>query len=250
MREIFFLSDFGLVDVYVALVKQAMRRIASDLQIHDLTHAVAPHDLRAAAYQLYQAVPYLPDGAVVLAVVDPGVGSERRAVVVRGEHLWYVVPDNGLLTLAAIRDTWQNSYLLEAAGMPLISNTFHGRDLFGPAAARLAMGERGFLGEVVQLSSLVHLPLSISEGPQGEILTFDRFGNAITTLRIQESPVDVWTAGRRFTGVSYYAEGAKDEPLALMGSSGLLELALYQGNAQEALGLKVGMLVRQLKMPS
>lgn len=148
MRPVYFLSDFGLEDPYVAVVKAVLAERAPGPAVVDLAHALPPQDLRRAAYALFEALPYLPEGAVVLAVVDPGVGTARRAVAALGRWT-YVGPDNGLFTLAWLLDPPRRAFLLEPprprpkAALPGWAPgeaTFHGRDVFAPAAAHLALG--------------------------------------------------------------------------------------------------------------
>lgn len=175
----------------MAVVKAVLAERAPGPAVVDLAHALPPQDLRRAAYALFEALPYLPEGAVVLAVVDPGVGTARRAVAALGRWT-YVGPDNGLFTLAWLLDPPRRAFLLEPprprpkAALPGWAPgeaTFHGRDVFAPAAAHLALGlpPEG-LGPEVPVETLARLPLALTEGPEGEVLTFDRFGNAITTL--------------------------------------------------------------------
>ncbi|MCS7057917.1 MAG: SAM-dependent chlorinase/fluorinase [Meiothermus sp.] len=246
MREVYFLSDFGLADPYAAVVKAVMRQVAPGLAVHDLAHNLPPGDLRRASYILYESVPYLPRGAVVLAVVDPGVGSSRRAVLVLGERLFYVAPDNGLLTLAYLQDPPKKAYLLEdpAYHLPRKSSTFHGRDVFGPVAAHLAAGvEPQRFGPELPVRELLRLPIHLSFGRQGEVLTFDRFGNAITTLLTTPAQIRgkaVCIRYHRIPVATHYAEVPVGAALAYIGSAGLLELAVHLGNAREQLGLREG----------
>ncbi|KGQ22261.1 SAM hydrolase/SAM-dependent halogenase family protein [Thermus filiformis] len=236
MRRVYFLSDFGLEDPYVGVVKAVLKRKAPGVEVVDLAHDLPPQDLRRAAYALYEALPYLEPQAVVLAVVDPGVGSGRRAVAVLGERA-YVGPDNGLFTLAWLLDPPRAAFLLDR---PAASATFHGRDLFAPAAAHLALRlPPEALGPGLDPRGLVRLPLALSER-EGEVLTFDRFGNAITTLTQAPPGGWVWVGGRRIPIRRTYAEVPPGEALAYLGSAGLLEIALNQGSAREALGLREG----------
>ncbi|WP_234554085.1 SAM hydrolase/SAM-dependent halogenase family protein [Thermus caliditerrae] len=258
MRPVFFLSDFGLEDPYVGVVKAVLRQRAPGVKVVDLAHALPPQDLRRAAYALFEALAYLPEGAVVLAVVDPGVGTRRRAIAAIGRRL-YVGPDNGLFTLAWLLDPPQRAFLLEKVRPPAPQgvqtlggwapggHTFHGRDLFAPAAAHLALGlPAGELGPEVPVGSLLRLPLRLSPGPEGEVLTFDRFGNAITTLL--QAPLGAWVevGGRRVPVRRTFGEVGEGEAVAYLGSAGLLEVAVNRGSAKEALGLKEGTPVRLL----
>jgi len=258
MRPIFFLSDFGLEDPYAGVVRAVLEERAPGARVADLAHALPPGDLRRAAYALFEAVPYLPEGAVVLAVVDPGVGTGRRAIAALGRR-WYVGPDNGLFSLAWLLDPPKRAFLLEGVAPPRPkgveplpgwhpgAHTFHGRDRFAPAAAHLALGlPPEALGPEVSPKGLLRLPLALSPGPWGEVLTFDRFGNAITTLLA--APLGGWVevAGRRVRVLRTFGEAAEGEALAYLGSAGLLEVAVNRGNAREALGLREGMPVRLL----
>lgn len=259
MRPVYFLSDFGLEDPYVGVVKAVLGQRAPGVKVVDLAHALPPQDLRRAAFALFEALPYLPEGAVVLAVVDPGVGTARRAVAALGRRA-YVGPDNGLFTLAWHLDPPKRAFLLEGVSPPAPQglnplpgwapgrHTFHGRDRFAPAAAHLALGlPLEALGPELSPQNLLYLPLALTPGPEGEILTFDRFGNAITTLL--QAPLGGWVevAGRRIPIRRTFGEVPEGEAVAYLGSAGLLEVALNRGNAREALGLKEGMPVRLLR---
>ncbi|APD09266.1 MULTISPECIES: SAM hydrolase/SAM-dependent halogenase family protein [Thermus] len=256
MRPVFFLSDFGLQDPYVGVVKAVLAQKAPGIGVVDLAHDLPPQDLRRAAYALFEAVPYLPEGSVILAVVDPGVGTARRAVAALGRRA-YVGPDNGLFTLAWLLDPPRRAYALDRVKPPRPQSldplpgwrpgafTFHGRDRFAPAAAHLALGlPPEALGEEVPVESLLRLPLALTPGPEGEILTFDRFGNAITTLL--QAPLGGWVevAGRRVPIRRTFGEVEVGEGVAYLGSAGLLEIALNRGSAREAWGLEEGMPVR------
>jgi S-adenosylmethionine hydrolase len=258
MRPVYFLSDFGLEDPYAGIVQAVLEARAPGVRVVHLAHGLPPGDLRRAAYALFEALPYLPPGTVLLAVVDPGVGTGRRAVAAWGKRL-YVGPDNGLFTLAWLLDPPQRAFLLKTLSPPRPEgvnplpgwqpggHTFHGRDLFAPAAAHLALGlpPEG-LGPEVPVEDLVRLPLKLSPGPTGEVLTFDRFGNAITTLL--SAPLGGWVevAGKRLRVLRTFGEARKGEALAYLGSAGLLEIAVNRGSAREALGLREGMPVRLL----
>src|SRR3954451_17554392 len=139
-RPIFFLSDFGLADTYVGIVKAVILGIAPEARIVDLTHDVPPQDVRAGAFAMLTAAPYLPEDAVVLAVVDPGVGTARRPIAVQAGRRTLVGPDNGLLSWVV--DAASEAVVLDRPRfwLPTVSATFHGRDLFGPVAAHLARG--------------------------------------------------------------------------------------------------------------
>ncbi len=243
---IFFLSDFGVRDHYVGVVEAVIAKIAPAARVVHLTHGVPPQDLRNGSWQLWAASPHLPDGSIVLAVVDPGVGSERRAVVVETERLTYVAPDNGLLEAALAEQTVKRAHALTDPAYRLrdVSATFHGRDVFGPAAAHLASGvDPAAFGDAVD--ALAPLGLLPRDAAYGEVWTFDHFGNALTTLRApQEAPTAITVSGRRVPWVETYASVGPGEALALRGSSGLVELSVRDGSAREALSLTEGAEVR------
>ncbi|HGY08581.1 MAG TPA: hypothetical protein ENK37_00785 [Oceanithermus profundus] len=240
---VYFLSDFGTADVYAGVVRAVLLRRAPGATLVDLAHDLPAGDIPHAAVQLYAAVPHLEPGGVVLAVVDPGVGGVRRALAVRGERLWYVLPDNGLLTLASELDPPQAAWALEPARYTdgPVSATFHGRDVFAPAAAHLAQGmPPEALGEPVDPEGLVRLSLWTAEGDEGEVVTFDRFGNAITNLRPRERPEEAHVVGRRLPFRDTFADVAEGEAVAYIGSSGLVELAIRGGSLREAFRLLEG----------
>lgn len=244
---IFFLSDFGLTDTYVGVVEAVVASIAPDERVVHLTHGIPPQDLRNASCQLWQAAPHLPDGSVVLAVVDPGVGSARRALVVEGTRLRYVGPDNGLLEAALSLDPPRRVFSIDEPAYRRVdvSPTFHGRDVFGPAAAHLARGVSAqAFGRAIDPASLARLGALPHEGDDGEVWTFDHFGNAITTLMARATtPSLITVEGRALPFATHYAAVRSGEPLGLIGSSGLIEIAVRDGSAKTSLGLGVGAVV-------
>lgn len=237
-RAIYFVSDFGTSDVYAGIVEAVIATIAPDVRVVHLAHGVPPQDVRNASWQLFAATPYLPRGSIVLAVVDPGVGSARRALVVETERLTFVAPDNGLLEAALTIDPPRRAFALENPQLRRaeVSSTFHGRDVFGPAAAHLARGvDPSAFGPAVH--DPVRLGLAPTHDRRGAIWTFDRFGNAITTL-FSTPASKVRVGARELPYTTCYAEVAPGEALALSGSSGLVEISVRDGSAREVLGLK------------
>jgi len=247
MRPIVLCTDFGLEDHYVGVLHAVLERDAPGASRIDLSHLVPPGDVWEASYLLRCAWSHLPPEAVVLAVVDPGVGGGRRALAAAvGERL-LVAPDNGLAAAmgpvgAAVALDWQRM------GLPEPSRTFHGRDLFSPAAARLARGERlEELGEPVSPASLVSCPLPAPErtagGWRAVVLHVDRFGSLVTNLAARDlAPEARITAGSHHgvRVVGTFSDGGPGEVVALEGSSGLLELAVNGGSAQAATSLGRG----------
>ncbi len=251
-------TDFGLRDGYVAAMKGAMLSVEPGLTLVDVTHEVPPQDVMAAGFVLRQAAPHFPAGTVHLAVVDPGVGTDRRAVAARfalagREHL-FVGPDNGVLPLLLDDDATAEAVALdrpEAWPSAAPSTTFHGRDIFGPVAAALAAGRP--LSEVgTPLAKLtpLHWPLprTDAQGVDGMVIHIDRYGNCVTN--ITREALDAHADGRRFKcyvgstvfqrHAETYGHTAQGEPLTLFGSSGQLEIAVNGGDAATLLSVERG----------
>jgi S-adenosylmethionine hydrolase len=246
-------TDFGLRDPFVASMKAVILSIEKRARLVDLSHEMPPHRVLPAAWFLREACPWFPAGTIHVAVVDPGVGGPRRPLVAKAGGQLYVGPDNGIFSLvfqkAPLEGAWQISdpkYLL-----PKISRTFHGRDLFAPAAAHLARGlpPSVFGPEILDPTTLeIPGPTVCPDRLAGEVVWVDRFGNCATNL--EEAQVSRWAAGEPFTihaasrkirGVSEsYASVPAGRLLAIFNSSGLLEIACNQASAHEALGLKEG----------
>ena len=256
-------TDFGISDAYVGIMKGVILSINPNAQVVDLMHAVPPQDIHEAAFSIHSAYKYFPKGTVHTIVVDPGVGSSRRAIVCQTDNAFFVCPDNGVLSylLQDIDDEVEHLKSVVAIQnrgyyLPEVSNTFHGRDIFAPIAAHLSVGvPLTNIGPPVE--DIVRLPmplLQIADGTlTGQVIKIDRFGNAITNISesaltrlegvsTREIPVYEITVGgttlKRLNRA--YAESKIGEPLAIIGSSGLLEIAVNGGNAAEHLGLKRG----------
>jgi S-adenosylmethionine hydrolase len=251
------LTDFGDRDGFVGVMKGVILGICPEAALVDLSHQLEPGDIRGGALILRAAVPYFPAGTVHLAVVDPGVGGERRALVIRAGDQWLVGPDNGLLWPAA-------AWLAERAGeprpearllanpayrLPELSHTFHGRDLFAPAAAHLARGVAWeSLGPPVAEPERWQVPRArrTPAAVEGELLALDRFGNAITNV----APTDVAALGERWLleagsarvpgPACHYAAVADGEPVVVLDSLGFYELAVNRGSAAERYSLRRG----------
>lgn len=250
-------TDFGLRDPYVGAMKGVILRQNPRAQIVDLCHSVTPQSILEASFYLRGSWEYFPPGTIHVAVVDPGVGSKRSILLARvGAHL-FLAPDNGLLTefLQARTPVWK---LDEAKfALPSVGRTFHGRDIFAPAAGKLSAGmsveETG-----TRTDQIVCLPIpraKINQGELlGEVLLADRFGNLVTSiteadieslLRDERGAVEVTIGVTRISGIAgTYRDGLPGKPLALLGSYGHLEIAIPMGHAAERLGAGVGELVR------
>ncbi len=265
------LTDFGTEDEYVGVMKGVILSIAPNIRLVDLTHQIPPQDVRRAALLLSSAAPFFPPDTVHLAVVDPGVGTERRPLAVRTPVGTFVGPDNGLFSyVLAEVPQWAAVELRNPAyWLPRPSFTFHGRDIFAPTAAHLAAGAPlETLGPPV--ADLKGLPLPRLEMGdrwlEGEILYADRFGNLTTSIgrfwwekdhlvlvpafrtsaaRLRRAfpaaAARVVAAGLELQGVRRtYGEVPSGSPLALIGSHGFLEIAVREGSAAEQLGLRAG----------
>jgi S-adenosylmethionine hydrolase len=254
MRSIVLLTDFGLSDHYVGVLHAVLERDAPGAARIDLGHELSAGDIWQACYLLRCSWPHLPPQAVVLAVVDPGVGTERRAVAVKVGDRRLVAPDNGLAGSIAPAD---EVVLLDRQRMelPEPSHTFHGRDLFAPAAARLAGGDAlASLGTTVNPESLMPDPLPDPErtyrGWRATVWHVDRFGNLVTNLPAGYLPPTAVVArgdGGSARRVETFAEGASGEVVILEGSSGLLELVVNGGSAADATGLARGDVVEVIE---
>ncbi len=254
-----FLSDFGTTDEFAGVVKAVIRDIARHVVVIDLTHDIAPHDVRAASLALVRSIQYVPSG-VVLAVVDPGVGTERRAIAVEvagGEGV-LVGPDNGLLApAAAMAGGAERAVVLTNPAYQLAApgSTFAGRDVFAPVAAHLCNGvDLLELGEAIDPGALLPqvVPVSREEGDEvvGEVLWVDRFGNA--QLNIGPDEVEAWgdQVRLRFGEVNRVARvttsyGGIGGGIGLVVDSyGLLSVSLDRRNAADELSLGAGAEVR------
>lgn len=245
------ITDFGLQDSYVGVMKGVIASLSPAAQFIDLTHSIPPQDCYAARFALLSAYPYLPPGTVYLVVVDPGVGTQRRAVAVQTSQGFLVGPDNGVLSGVLASEPLLNAVELANADywrVPQPSATFHGRDIFAPAAAHLANGvpiDR--LGPTVNPQSLIQLPLMMptvtTTGWEGAVQYIDRFGNAATTIPASAVPLGNGhlTVGQLTLPIyKTYGEVSPGEGLALVGSHGFVEIAVNQGSAQQCFGLAVG----------
>lgn len=245
------ITDFGQSDGYVGAMKGVILGICPEAALLDVTHEIRPQAVQQAAYVLSTVAPYFPPGTVHLVVVDPGVGSERRPIVVQTERAFYVAPDNGVLSLTLVLDPALLAVHLTESSCHLyhVSATFHGRDIFAPAAAYLACGtDPRQMGNLFSLANLATLP-SLEPHRQldgtwlGQILHTDRFGNLITNIQppVASDQISVLVAGERIVGLSRtFADVAPGKLVAYVGSSGYLEIAVREASAAVELGMDVG----------
>jgi len=254
-------TDFGGKDAFAASMKGVILKIIPQTQIIDISNEINPQDIWEAAYTLRSAYSHFPKGTVHVAVVDPGVGSGRRPIIVVTESYYFVGPDNGLFTLIyqeaeriRVHHITSTHYYLPNPGP-----TFHGRDIFAPVAGWLAKGiaSANFGDEISDYVKMnIPAPKVTPNGIEGHIVHIDRFGNIITNITYKEiqllSPegVDLGATSISFADKAikglkkFYAEAAPGEPGAIINSSGALEIFMYKQNARTSLSAKRGEIVR------
>ncbi len=246
-------TDFGNLNGFVGTMKGVIWGIAPDANIADISHEIPAQDIRTGAIALWRASAFFPAGSVHIAVIDPGVGTKRRAIAAKLGNQYYVLPDNGLIT-PMLEDA-------EAAGqevrivhldnaeywLPRVYTTFHGRDVFAPVGAHLAAGvPLEALG--TPISDPVRLPLPkplpTEEGFEASILVVDVFGNCTTNLRVSDVPdleqITIFTAGQEIHGVlPSYGHAKVGELVAVTDSEGFIEIAVVNGSAAKTYGIKL-----------
>jgi S-adenosylmethionine hydrolase len=244
------LTDFGLQDPYGGVMKGAIATLAPTATVIDLTHQIPPQDVAAARFALMSAFPYFPSGTVHTVVVDPGVGTARRAIAIATEASYLVGPDNGVFSGVLTQTTVRAAVALTNPRYwrtPDPSQTFHGRDIFAPVAAHLALGvPLEALGATIAPDTLVSLPLA---SPQrqgqvwvGHIQAIDHFGNLITNLQVPSTAAGaaVTLAHHTLSLQTTYGAVALGQPVALVGSHGWLEIAVNGGSAHTYFQAEVG----------
>lgn len=249
-------TDFGLADEYVGVMKGVIYSRAPEVRLIDLSHAIAPQDIGQAAGLIAAAYPYFPRGTIHLLVVDPGVGSRRRIVLLQAAGQLFLAPDNGLLTPLLEADLGQAAFAVEREELFLSprGHTFHGRDIFAPLAAHLATGlAPAATGAAIPVASLTLLPQpSATLDPQrqelvGQVLAIDHFGNLIANIHQEllaqlqalnpHATLRIKIGRHHLHGLhSTYGAVPKLAPLAFIGSRGYLEIAVNQGHAAQQLG--------------
>lgn len=260
MHVVSLLTDFGLMDPFVGEMKAVILSICPDAKIIDIGHLVEKFDIRMGAFLLARATPYFPSGTVHVGVVDPGVGGERRAIVIETSRSLFVGPDNGLLMPAAARAGILHVYELTNRSLMRgeVSSTFHGRDVFAPAAAHLAAGTPPKeCGPEISEYVKPHYAQSTVNGStaNSEVFHADSFGNLITSLPNADlarlnlkfgQKVRVVIGGKRLSArfVKTYSDLNRDEIGILVGSHGFLEVACRERNAAKRIGARRGNVVR------
>jgi hypothetical protein len=243
------LTDFGLRDHYVAAMKGVMLSLNPDLTLVDISHLVPPQDVFSGAFILGQAYACFPVGTIHMAVVDPGVGAQRKALAVSaGGHI-FLAPDNGLLTYVFRSHENFSAYEITAEHYfrKPVSATFHGRDIFAPVAAWISRDiALQQLGPVAPDPVWLKIPAPVkvqNTRVQACVLSVDQFGNLITNLMPEDAPpkARILAAGREITSFHRtYSEGLPGEIFVVPGSTGHLEIAIKEGSAASVLGLKGG----------
>ncbi len=247
-------TDYGTSDHLVGVMKGVILKILPEAQIVDISHNVLPCDILDAALTIGQAYRYFPPRTVHVVVVDPGVGSQRRPILVSAALQYFVGPDNGLFSIvyekeedSIVRHVTADHYFLAP-----VSNTFHGRDIFAPVAAWLAKtGQYASFGDEVtdHVRFSLPKPKTAENAIKGVILKVDNFGNLITNLTPDHVPhvfagdgkFKITLAGKEISKLAqHYTQGAPGEPFAILGSSGFLEIAMNRGNAARTLGAQRG----------
>ena len=251
-----FYTDFGINDPYVGQLKGAVKSVNPAAELLDLSHDSAAYDISAAAYVLAKATRTLPSGTVIVAVVDPGVGSDRAALAVRtASGRIYVAPDNGILTEVLAREGLAEAHLIENRDLFLpgeASSTFHGRDIFAPVAGHLA-GGTSLESVGPKAEKLLRLPRNTATVmpnlAKGLVIFIDHYGNILTNIPGSELAklktgqlLNVTIRGKPVPVpfLRTYAEAPADRPFALVNSDGEFEIAIAKGNAAKKLGVAPG----------
>lgn len=246
------LTDFGHKDHFVGAMKGAIQSICPGISVIDICHEIPPQDIKSCAFLLMCAYSYFPKNTLHVAVVDPGVGSKRKIILVKTKNYYFLAPDNGLLSYVLEREEIKNVTEItnEKYWLKTISRTFHGRDIFAPVAAELAKGvPPGKFGKTInacELNLFHHaIPRIKKDGCVGEILYCDHFGNLITNIEQKilrgKTIKEITLKGKHINKIAdSYAEGKHGEIIGLFGSTGFLEIACVNGNAQKKLHAKTG----------
>jgi S-adenosylmethionine hydrolase len=246
-------TDFGTDDHLVGAMKGVILKINPDVTIVDITHKVTSFDLLDGALTIGAAYAYFPPKTIHVVVVDPGVGTERRPLLVSGQNQYFIAPDNGVLSLVYERE--QNVVVrhanVEHYYLQPLSKTFHGRDVFAPVAAWLAKSwQSGSMGDEIHDYKKMALPRpkKAAGGLKGLVLKIDSFGNLVTNFRAEDLPAEAQNGAFKLQVgtqavsrlVDTYALGKAGEPIAYLGSSGYLEVAINKANAARTLNVGRG----------
>lgn len=258
MTVITLTTDFGLRDSYVAIMKGVILSICPSVRIIDISHEVRKFDVLSGAFILASAFSYFPKGTIHVGVVDPGVGTERKAIAIKTKNYFFIGPDNGLLTLASKIDGIVEIRLIENEELFLqnVSSTFHGRDIFAPVAAHLARtGNFSSIGRSLSIDEIVIPPFSEpiveKEGLLGRVIHIDDFGNIITNIHVshlknidklygRQISIEIKDKKLNIPFVKSFGRVPIGHLLCFIDSFNFLEISINQGNASKFLNVKVG----------
>lgn len=262
-RTISLITDFGDKDGYSGIMKGVILSINPDVNIVDITHQIMPQDIFQAAFVLNYSYPYFPEGTIHVVVVDPGVGGQRSIIALKTPTSFFVGPDNGVFTLILEQEKNISGVYLENRKLflPKVSQTFHGRDIMAPIAGHLSLGvpitELGsaLKPEKIKRISLPGVESSVTGQVTGSVISIDRFGNLITNinekmLKTFLKPFDpdrlkIYAGNLCITGLSSsYDSVNKGEPLAIMGSHGMVEISVCCASAQSCFSMDKGEIVK------
>lgn len=243
------LTDFGTKDYFVGAMKGVILSINSEAKIIDITHEIKPQNILSAGFVLASCYQNFPQKTIFVSVIDPGVGSERRAILVETENYCFIAPDNGLLSL--VLGNQSNYQVFELTNPQFfnhpVSNTFHGRDIFAPVAAWLSKGiEPNEFGAEIKdfIVNKSLIPEKISDKEiEGQIIYIDKFGNLVTNLRkenISENFILEVNGKLISKHQNFYAEAEISELFTIFGSAGYLEIVSYFNSAENLLNVKIG----------
>jgi S-adenosylmethionine hydrolase len=242
-------TDFGASDHYVGVMKGVILGICPQARIVDICHQVTPFDISEGAYAIAQSYPYFPPKTVHVVVIDPGVGTKRRPILVEAAGQYFIGPDNGVLSMVYAREKHRVRLIEnDRYFRKPVSATFHGRDIFAPVAAHLAAGVAPWrIGKPIQDYLQPDFAKPRRSGDRawiGRILKIDRFGNIVTNFHIGDFPdaPPTLTIGRHKIAslVRTYAEARPGELVLIVGSSGYLEVSVNQGSAAKKIGCEMG----------
>ncbi|KPA13483.1 protein containing DUF62 [Candidatus Magnetomorum sp. HK-1] len=248
------MTDFGLSDEYVGVMKGVIASINPYAQVIDITHQIMPQNILQAAYTLWFSYAYFPKNTLHVVVVDPGVGSDRQIIALKASDYFFLAPDNGILSFilnkfqcSAVRIDRSEFFL------PNVSDTFHGRDIFAPVAAHISKNQNiENFGSIISSKSLTTLsntgPYVKNKQVIGKVIMSDRFGNLITNISVKDmnqisskDDITIQIRDTKIMGIScHYEQVKKNTLLAIIGSKGLLEISVNCGNAKHELGVEIG----------
>lgn len=253
MRNVITLTtDFGLQDYYVSAMKAAMLNIAPDARLVDISHEIPSQDIMAGSWILQNSAMLFPEGSVHTVVVDPGVGTDRNPVALKVRDQLFVGPDNGIFSLLTSDEEYKAVRLTnEDYWRKNPSNTFHGRDIFAPVAAHLSQGvPLEELGEPIDelVTYRWTVPIADKDGLEGMVIHIDKFGNLITNISeslleevIDDKNVRIYVGNTILDEIATtFGKVTEGEPVAYIGSSGMLEVGINKGSAEEMLGVQKG----------